>query len=133
METVPLSTILGMKLSHELIEASEETDILVPKVLTGPLALLNLVRYFSTYVLYELGLEDMYGCSIHFFLKSYCDSLLDSANAFFAVNQATKGYRILRVLSMVYKSTYVEYFYHGNENEFIDLSEGCSKVCDLLN
>ena len=133
METVPLSTILGMELTHELTEGSGETDILVPKRLTRPLALLNFMRYFSTYLLYELGLEDMYGCSIHFFLKSYCDSLLDSANAFFAVNQTTKGYRILRVLSMMYKSNYVEYLYDGNEYEFIDLLDGCSKVCDLLN
>ena len=34
---------------------------------------------------------------------------------------------------MMYKSNYVEYLYDGNEYEFIDLLDGCSKVCDLLN
>ncbi|MEW8546324.1 MAG: hypothetical protein AB2693_22635 [Candidatus Thiodiazotropha sp.] len=133
METVPLSTILGTELAHELTEGLVEADILVPKALTGPLALLNLVKYFSTYVLYELELEDMYSSGLHFFLKSHCDSLLDSASAFLAANQTAKGIRILSILSMMYESTYTEYIYDGNEWEFIDLLEGCSKVCDLLN
>lgn len=132
MQTVPLATVFGPELNEKLAERSKKNDILIPRVLTTPFSVLNLLLHITDILLPDLGLEDISCGVVHFFLRNQTDYLIESSNAFIADSREERGLWILSRLHLLYRRIYSQYREENNVDLFIELMEGLNKICELM-